>query len=115
MNHLLQLETIELADIRHKRRVSVKAIEYFEGDGNYTFVHLKGERPVMVSKTLLRFAEQLPDFIRIHKKMLVNPDHIIDHRLQTGKLRSVRLSGDRSLVVSRRRMTELGQQLAALV
>jgi DNA-binding LytR/AlgR family response regulator len=108
------METIELADLKRRRRVAVKSIEYFEGVGNYTFVHLKGERPVMVSKTLLRFAEQLPDFIRIHKKMLVNPEHIVDHRIQRGKPKLVRLSGDRSLTISRRRVSEIDQYFTAL-
>ena len=108
------METIILSEVNKRRQVSVKTIEYFEGVGNYTFVHLKGEKPVMLSKTLLRFAEQLPGFIRIHKKTLVNPAHILYHRTPKGKMPIVRLSGDRSLTVSRRRASELKQHLLSL-
>ncbi|GAB3688868.1 hypothetical protein GCM10027592_04470 [Spirosoma flavus] len=106
------METIELADIKRKRRVSVKSIEYFESEGNYTYVHLKGERPILIAKTLLRFAEQLPEFIRIHKGTLVNPSHIVEHRPQKGGMMEVYLSGERSLTVARRRANEFKQQLS---
>jgi DNA-binding LytR/AlgR family response regulator len=108
------METIELCDVKSRRRVAVSAIEYCVGDGNYTFVYLKGERPVLIAKTLLRFAEQLPGFIRIHKGTLVNPLHIIGHFPHKGML-LVRLSGQRSLPVARRRAAECKQQLITLV
>lgn len=111
---LTRMETIDLCDIKRRRRVAISAIEYCVGDGNYTYVYLKGERPVLIAKTLLRFAEQLPGFIRIHKGTLVNPSHIIDHFPHKGML-VVRLSGQRSLTVARRRTAEFKQQLATLV
>ncbi len=105
------METIDLFRTKNGRRVAVDAIEYCAADGNYTYVHLKGERPVLIAKTLLRFAEQLPNFIRIHKGILVNPAHIVGHRAQKGN-RVVWLSGERSLAVSRRKVISLQQQLS---
>lgn len=108
----MRTETIDLFGTKSRRRVSIDAIEYCTADGNYTYVHLKGERPVLTAKTLCRFAELLPGFIRIHKGILVNPTHIVGHRSQPGN-RAVLLSGERSLTVSRRRGTGLWQQLSA--
>ncbi|MBD2705640.1 LytTR family transcriptional regulator [Spirosoma sp. BT702] len=104
------METIELRGTKSRRRVEIRFIEYCVSDGNYTYVYLKGEQPVLMAKTLLRFAEQLPNFIRIHKGTLVNPAHIIGHRSQKGNV-LVCLSGDRALLVSRRRATGFRQQL----
>ena len=110
------MKTIDLCDNKRRRRVAVSAIEYFVGDGNYTYVYLKDERPVLIAKTLLRFAEQLPGFIRIHKGTLINPSHIIGHSHSPHRgLLLVRLSGQRSLTVARRRTAEFKQQLATLV
>ena len=107
-------ETIEIADIKRKRRIAVESIEYLVSEGNYTYVHLKNERPVLIAKTLLRFAEELPGFIRIHKGTLVNPSHIVGHYPHRAGMLAVRLSGERSLLVARRRANELKQHLSKL-
>ncbi|WP_460912084.1 LytTR family transcriptional regulator DNA-binding domain-containing protein [Spirosoma areae] len=75
-------------------------IEYLAGIGNYSLIHIAGERPILVSRTLRIMAEELPGFIRIHKRTLVNPRHIVDYQRKAG---TIRLPNDRSLLISRRR------------
>lgn len=108
------METIVLRGPKYRRRVEIQTIEYCISDGNYTYVYLKGERPMLIAKTLLRFAELLPNFIRIHKGTLVNPAHIVGHQLQKGNVQ-VYLSNNRSLAVSRRRVIGFRQHLFASV
>lgn len=49
-------------------------IIYLEASGNYTKVHRKSEKPLLVSKTLKLFEPALKEecFVRIHRKYMVN-------------------------------------------
>jgi DNA-binding LytR/AlgR family response regulator len=50
-------------------------ILYLEADSNYTYLHQKGAKPILVSKTLKQFETvliQRMDFIRIHRSYLIN-------------------------------------------
>ncbi len=53
-------------------------IIYCKSDSNYTHVHLKGLKKILVSKTMGLIEGILPksNFIRIHNSYLVNIDHI---------------------------------------
>lgn len=58
-------------------RIQLDEILYFEGNGNYTNVHIKDkDRPVLASVTLNHFEEEVKQishaFFRIHKSFLVN-------------------------------------------
>ncbi|MCE6991026.1 LytTR family DNA-binding domain-containing protein [Dyadobacter sp. CY323] len=59
--------------------LTIDQIVRMQGDGNYTFIHLKEKRPIVTSKTLKYYEEMLDEFgfIRTHKSHLVNPLHIV--------------------------------------
>ncbi len=58
--------------------VSVNDILFFESDGNYTTVHMKGDKQTVVSKPIGKF-EDITDpnvFFRVHNSFLVNLNYI---------------------------------------
>ena len=48
-------------------------IAYLSGANNYSFVHFRTGEQLLVSKSLRFLEKQLPNFIRIHKTLLINP------------------------------------------
>ena len=58
--------------------VSMDDILFFESDGNYTTVHMTGDRSILISKPIGRFEEIVDpaSFFRIHNSFLVNLNHI---------------------------------------
>jgi DNA-binding LytR/AlgR family response regulator len=54
----------------------VNTIVYIEGKGNYSIIHLKNQKQVVMAKTLKKFEAQLRlnQFVRIHKSYLVNTE-----------------------------------------
>jgi two-component system LytT family response regulator len=61
--------------------IAVDDIYYFESDGNYTTLHLKGNRQMLVSKAIGKFEEIVDNevFFRLHNSFLVNLNHISVH------------------------------------
>ena len=59
-------------------------IIYLKADGNYTYIYLKGQRRIHVTRQLHEFQDQLSrrDFYRCHQSYLVRLDQIIKY--QTG-------------------------------
>lgn len=51
----------------------------FESESNYTFVHFKDRKPILVAKVLREFEEILKPmgFIRTHRSHLVNKIYIV--------------------------------------
>jgi DNA-binding LytR/AlgR family response regulator len=107
------MDTLLLPHFTTKRSVPVASIEYLEAMGNYTNVHLVGQKPMLVAITLKRFTERLPNFLRIHKGTLVNPDHIIAYKTRYTVTPFVQLSKDRQLPISRRQTKRLRPQFAS--
>jgi DNA-binding LytR/AlgR family response regulator len=107
------METLLLPDFTNRRSVPVASIEYLEAMGNYTTVHMIGQKPMLVAITLKRFAERLPNFLRIHKRTLVNPAHIVAYRTRFVETPFVQLSQDRTLAISRRQTKRLRPQLTS--
>ena len=56
----------------------VKHIAFLEANGNYTALHFKDKRQVLVCKTLREVEQQLPtdSFARIHRSHTVNLQHL---------------------------------------
>lgn len=54
--------------------VPINTIFYFKSDGNYTIVFMKGERNLLITKSILKFEELLdPDlFLGVHHSYLLN-------------------------------------------
>lgn len=59
-------------------RICPQDIIRLEADSNYTFIYVRGQRPLFLAKVLRAFeAELLPyGFIRTHRSHLVNPRYI---------------------------------------
>ncbi len=53
--------------------IALSDLVYLEADNNYTTLYLRGEKKILVSKTLKFFVDQLPDeqFYRVHHSYLV--------------------------------------------
>jgi DNA-binding LytR/AlgR family response regulator len=107
------VETILLPDFTIKRSVSVASIEYIEAMGNYSLVHVRNQKPLLVAITLKRLSERLPAFLRIHKGILVNPDYIVAYHTRYLDTPYVQLSKNRQLPISRRQIKQLRAHLAA--
>ena len=89
-----------------------KEITYLEADINYTIFHMNDGKKIISSFTLKKYEtdSRLAGFLRVHKSFLLNPD-FIKHYEQRGKKATVHLSTGKVLVVSRRRMVRIKNQI----
>lgn len=64
------------------RLVDAATIIRIEGNSNYSWIYFAGGRKVLMSTTLLKYQQDLPAFIRVHKSHLINPAFIdrLDYR-----------------------------------
>ncbi|MBO0946966.1 LytTR family DNA-binding domain-containing protein [Fibrella forsythiae] len=109
--------------------VNPEFIVRFEGTGNYTLLYLEtfaaarrvnlimlslmqGGKPLMVSKTLKYFEQQLPGFIRVSKAALINPLYMEKTVTTSSKAMQVVLLDGTRIVVSRRRIDHTLEQFA---
>lgn len=91
--------------IASKLRELSPAILYLAGDGNYTHIHFLVNPSVLYATTLSAFARELPEFVRIHKSYLINPNHITNYRSNGRNAMEVQV-GKLWLPISRRRIVE---------
>ncbi|GAB4018842.1 LytTR family transcriptional regulator DNA-binding domain-containing protein [Spirosoma koreense] len=86
---------------------------YLEGRGNYTLIYLQDSlNPLLVSKTLKYFEQQLPHFVRVSKAVLINPRFISRVHKKGAKSLSIELGPDVVFSVARRRIESVLQRLA---
>ncbi len=96
-------------------RIPVPDIIYFQADQKYTTVyHLQGEE--LIEESLKHLEDDLaPQFLRIHRKFLVNADYIVGlERGDTVSLQGAQLvvrHTEEKLPVSRRRLAEVRRLL----
>ena len=77
-------------------------VMYFEGFSNYTYIHFPS-RKKLYARTLLIIENQQPEgFVRIHRKYYVNRKFI-----KTSDEKSVTLTNNETLPISRRRLKNL--------
>lgn len=94
------MEGLELIKIDH--------ILHCEGEGNYTRVYRTDEPPLLVSKSLKHFDEQLAShkqFVRVHNSHLVNLEYV--KRYVKGKGGCLVLEDGSTIPVSRARKEDL--------
>lgn len=91
--------------------IYISNIIYLEATGNYTYIYLADEKPLLASKTLKEFEDILPtdQFFRIHNASLVNISAI--KKYNKGEGGQVVLTNGTLLDVARRRKEELVQLL----
>lgn len=68
------METIALPTMEGLEFVEISNIIRCESSSNYTYIHLRNEKPILISKTLKEVEKMLAQqgFIRIHQSHLVN-------------------------------------------
>jgi len=106
------------------RRISIHTVEgihliplediiYCKSDGAYSYIYVKDQTPLMVSKNLSEMEELLhsPRFFRIHKSHLINQDHIIKVNKAEGG--DVVMTNDDRVPISRQRRSEFFEWLSA--
>ncbi|MFN0037115.1 MAG: LytR/AlgR family response regulator transcription factor [Saprospiraceae bacterium] len=78
----------------------VKRIAYLEASGNYTVLHFKDKRQVLVCKTLREVEQMMPErsFARIHRSHTIHLKHL--KKYVRGKGGHVLLQNDVTLTVS---------------
>lgn len=83
-----------------------------EGDRNYTIIHCEDEKPLLTSKTLKEYEEQLEggDFFRIYQSHLVNLNYVV--RYLRGRGGKIELKDGTQLSVSRDKKQTLLELLA---
>lgn len=89
-------------------------ITHMEGANNYTWLYFRDGRKQLVSKPLRYFEQRMPDFLRIHKTALVNPQYVRDWQAPPRRRMAgfIRMQNDTVLPVGRRRWEEVVQKLA---
>lgn len=94
-------ETLILHPQDQELRLPVKDIIQVQGERNYSYIHLVGDRKKLVSKTLGDVEGLLAGkgFFRCHKSHLVNGLHIQDHPYKM----LIRLSDSTEIPISRRK------------
>jgi two-component system LytT family response regulator len=76
-----------------------------EADSNYTYIHLKGQKPILMAKVLAAYEVLLQPFgfIRTHRSHLVNKQHIM-HVDQQGV---IVMDDESTAVISRSKRKEV--------
>ncbi|MVM32455.1 LytTR family transcriptional regulator [Spirosoma sp. HMF4905] len=107
------MKRLEATHIRHKFEPA--QVLYLTGDANYSSIHLLNGKIILSSRTLKLYADQWPQFIRIHKTSLVNPEHIHSCIVITLAKAHVIMRDATRLPISRRRVGEVLDQLGIAI
>ena len=94
--------------------VAVDDILYCESDSNYTVVHIKDKKRLVISRTLKEFEDILEGdaFIRVHHSHLINVRHV--KKYIRGEGGEVIMVDGTNVAVSRRKKQELMDSLSRL-
>jgi two-component system LytT family response regulator len=91
--------------LQHKKTTEIIDIDnilYVQADMNYCHVHVKNEKPILVSKPLRSIEQKLTGFdhfLRVHQSFLINKHFI--RRIYKGKLPQVMMTNGDIISVSR--------------
>lgn len=94
--------------------VTVQDIIFFSAESNYTNVHLKNGKKILISKTIKVYEDLLENdgFFRVHQSHLVNLSYIVKYKHADGG--TVTMSDGTDIFVSRRKKDELLKQLKSV-
>lgn len=87
--------------------IEVSHIVYVEADSNYSFVHIKNQKPIHISRTLKEFENTLGShgFLRVHNSFLINTSEIRKFIKTNGGF--VAMSDGKEVPVSKTKKLEL--------
>lgn len=109
---MTQLSTSSMVFFNKKTKVCINEILLLEGNINYTIVHLKEKKPLLIAITLKKAESLLKDhgFVRIHKSFLLNMS-FADSSLLTNN--RILFQKNITIKISRRKRNELKERLSA--
>ena len=107
----LSVNRLALATQHDIEFVYVSQIIRIEGFKNYSTFHIRGRRPVTVSKNLISFERLLPEslFFRVHKSHIVNLMGVVRYHRKGGG--AIWLEDDSEVPISSGRREALFEQL----
>lgn len=103
------MKNVNAAQLQHKFVPS--KVLYLTGDINYCTVYLLDGKEILSSRTLKWYSERWPNFIRIHKAHLVNPEHIYSCILSSSTDAHLIMRNGARLTIGRRRIVDVIEQL----
>ncbi|MCB0794173.1 MAG: response regulator transcription factor [Flavobacteriales bacterium] len=91
--------------------VNTEDIMYCESDSNYTVVHRRDQKRLVISRTLKEFEDMLAEqgFVRVHHSYLINVKHV--QKYIRGEGGEVIMNDGTNVAVSRRKKQELMDSL----
>ncbi|SFC88095.1 response regulator transcription factor [Spirosoma endophyticum] len=97
--------------LQHPERIA-----YFAGANNYCWIHFRDGEKKLLAKPISYLESQLPDFIRVHKTVLLNPAYVksLDHPPRNKMAGKVHLDSGEVFPVSRRRWPQVIKSFSCL-
>ncbi len=88
-------------------------IAYFSGANNYCWLYFRSGEKKLLAKPISYLESKLPDFVRVHKTILINPAYVKSlHRPPRQKMAGeVHLDSGEVFPVSRRRWQQVAESL----
>ena len=111
MNDANKIDKIALSTLQGLEFIKPSSILYCKSDGNYTYVFLKENKKILVSKTLKEVENILTqrNFFRIHHSYLINLNFL--EKYYRGKSAYVIIEGGTQIPVSRNKKTDFLENL----
>jgi DNA-binding LytR/AlgR family response regulator len=108
--HISYVRNNYLCLFKERMKIHLSEIILLEADVNYTCLHLRSGKKIMVAKTLKSFTEILLgyNFYRVHRAFLINTQHL---RAYNADLREIVLTNNHKIIASRRRKICLELQI----
>ncbi|GAB4039662.1 LytTR family transcriptional regulator DNA-binding domain-containing protein [Spirosoma gilvum] len=97
-------------------RTSPSKILYLIGDINYCRIYLINGEVVLMSHTLKWYEDRWPSFLRIHKRVLINPTYAYSLHMSPHSRNNshVIMDNQASLPIARRRLIQVQDKLSHL-
>ncbi|GAB4025102.1 LytR/AlgR family response regulator transcription factor [Spirosoma gilvum] len=99
------MKRLATANLQHK--FDPEQVIYLTGDVNYSSVYLENGKIIYTSRTLKWHHDRWPNFLRIHKASLINPDYIHHCKVLSSIVAYVTMKNGAVLPVGRRRIHEV--------
>jgi DNA-binding LytR/AlgR family response regulator len=110
MLHISYVRNNYLCLFKERIKIHLSEIILLEADVNYSYIHLRNGKRIMVAQTLKSFTKILVDysFYRVHRAFLINKIHL---RAYNSDLREIILTNNHKVIASRRKKTCLELQI----
>ncbi len=98
----------------HRHLQDLPSICWLQGTGsNYTLIYIIGRpSPLLTTMTLKWYEDRLPDYVRVSKSSLVNPQFVREVVKVTAKRHHLLLNDGTTIPIARRRIAQTIASLA---